>query len=92
VLGAGPFDPAGAAARYRAAVGRELLADMAVSRTLAVALRHRKGVRAGLRVAGASAWSRRHFARWLFEDYPRAILATPGRWGEHSLRGDGAYA
>ncbi len=92
VAGAGPFDPAGAAARYEAALGRELLADMAVSRAMAVALRHRKGVRVGLRLAGASAWSRRHFARWLFEDYPRAILATPGRWREHSLVGDGAYA
>jgi geranylgeranyl reductase family protein len=92
VLGAGPFDPAGAAARYRASVQRELLADMAVSRAMAVALRHRKGVRVGLRLAGTTAWSRRHFARWLFEDYPRALLATPGRWPEHSLVGDGAYA
>lgn len=88
---AGPYDPTGAAANYEQAVGRELRADMAVSRTMAVALRHRKGVRVGLRVAGATAWSRRHFARWLFEDYPRAIVATPGRWGEHSLVGDGAY-
>ncbi len=92
VAGAGPFDPASAAQRYQEAVRRELLADMAVSRTMAVALRHRKGVRAGLRLAGASAWSRRHFARWLFEDYPRAIVATPGRWHHHSLVGDGAYA
>ncbi|MGI9121041.1 MAG: NAD(P)/FAD-dependent oxidoreductase [Acidimicrobiales bacterium] len=92
VLGAGPFDPAGAARRYRASVSRDLLADMAVSRGMAVALRHRKGVRIGLRLAGANAWTRRHFARWLFEDYPRAILATPGRWREHSLVGDGAFA
>lgn len=92
VVGAGPFDAAGAAARYQEGVRRELLADMAVSRTMAVALRHRKGVRVGLRIAGSSDWSRRHFARWLFEDYPRAIVATPSRWREHSLVGDGAYA
>jgi geranylgeranyl reductase family protein len=91
VTGAGPFDPGAAGDHYRESVHRELLADMAVSRTMAVALRHRKGVRVGLRVAGASAGSRRHFARWLFEDYPRAILATPGRWREHSLAGDGAF-
>ncbi len=91
VTGAGPFDPGVAAEHYRRSVQRELLADMAVSRAMAVALRHRKGVRVGLRVAGASAWSRRHFARWLFEDYPRAILATPTRWREHSLVGDGAF-
>jgi geranylgeranyl reductase family protein len=92
VVDAGPVDAAGAAARYQEGVRRELLADMAVSRTMAVALRHRKGVRVGLRVAGATDWSRRHFARWLFEDYPRAIVATPSRWREHSLVGDGAYA
>ncbi len=92
LLEAGPFDATGAARRYRQAVERELLADLAVSRAMAVALRHRKSVRVGLRLAGASEWSRRHFARWLFEDYPRAILATPGRWPEHSLRGMGAFS
>ncbi|MBW3575123.1 MAG: geranylgeranyl reductase family protein [Actinobacteria bacterium] len=92
VVDAGALDPAGAARRYAEAVERELLADMAVSRVMAVALRHRRSVRAGLRLVGASDWSRRHFARWLFEDYPRAILGTPGRWAEHSLRGRGAFA
>ncbi|MGI8758414.1 MAG: NAD(P)/FAD-dependent oxidoreductase [Acidimicrobiales bacterium] len=91
VTAAGPFDAARAAGQYRHGVRRELLADMAVSRTMAVALRHRTSVRVGLRIAGATAWSRRHFARWLFEDYPRAILGTPGRWREHSLRGGGAF-
>nr|MDP9020373.1 hypothetical protein [Actinomycetota bacterium] len=92
VVEAGPFDAAGAASNYSRAVHRELLADMAVSRALAVPLRHRRGVRVGLRIAGATGWTRRHFARWLFEDYPRAILGTPGRWPEHSLAGDGAFA
>jgi menaquinone-9 beta-reductase len=45
-----------------------------------------------VRVAGATAWTRRNFARWLFEDYPRAYVATPGRWREHSLTGTGAWA
>jgi hypothetical protein len=36
-------------------------------------------------VAGATDWTRRNFARWLFEDYPRAIVATPRRWGDHVL-------
>jgi hypothetical protein len=36
-------------------------------------------------------WSRHHFARWLFEDYPRAIVGTPGRWRQHSLRSAGAF-
>ncbi len=32
-----------------------------------------------------------NFARWLFEDYPRAVLVTPRRWRSHRLSGDGAY-
>ena len=67
------------------------MADAALSRLLIRALRHRKGTRAAVRLAGANAWTRRNFARWLFEDYPRAVLATPGRWREHSLAGDGAF-
>ena len=47
---------------------------------------------AGLALAGASAWTRRNFARWLFEDEPRAVALTPGRWHRHFLDRDGAYA
>ena len=42
-------------------------------------------------MAGATAWTRRNFARWLFEDYPRAVLATPRRWRAGMLTGPGAY-
>jgi menaquinone-9 beta-reductase len=48
-------------------------------------------VRAGLRLAGATDWTRRNFARWLFEDYPRAVLATPRRWHRGMFSGPGAY-
>jgi hypothetical protein len=44
-----------------------------------------------MRLAGATGWTRRHFARWLFEDYPRAVVATPGRWRSGVLHGPGAY-
>ena len=56
--------------------------DHALARFLSHhALAHRKGARAAVRIAGSSAWVRRNFARWLFEDYERAILATPlSRW------------
>ena len=56
------------------------------------ALRHRKGARAAVRVAGASDWTRRNFARWMFEDYPRAAVATPARWHRRMFTGPGAYA
>ncbi|MDQ3385276.1 MAG: geranylgeranyl reductase family protein [Actinomycetota bacterium] len=92
ILQAGALAPTDAAAGYAAAVRRELVADARMSQLLLRAVRHRKGVRGALRLAGASDWTRRSFGRWLFEDYPRALLATPGRWSQHSLRGDGAWA
>ncbi|MGH9183718.1 MAG: NAD(P)/FAD-dependent oxidoreductase [Acidimicrobiales bacterium] len=91
IVAAGPLDPVRAAIGYQVAVGRELRPDAVVSRLLAGVIRHRRGIRISLRMAGSTAWTRRNFARWLFEDYPRAYLATPRRWRGHSLGGDGAW-
>ena len=88
---AGGLDAGAVAARYEALVRDALLADHRMSMLLIRALRHRKGARAAVRVAGATAWTRRNFARWLFEDYPRAILLTPRRWRRGMLTGPGAY-
>ncbi|MDQ1398266.1 MAG: menaquinone-9 beta-reductase, partial [Acidimicrobiaceae bacterium] len=44
-----------------------------------------------VRVAGANDWTRRNFVRWMFEDYPRAVLATPHRWQRRMFHGSGAY-
>jgi geranylgeranyl reductase family protein len=81
----------GAGPVYERAARRELVADAGMSRLLIRALKHRKGARAAVRVAGMTGWTRRNFGRWLFEDYPRSIVTTPGRWREHSLKGDGAW-
>jgi geranylgeranyl reductase family protein len=91
VLAAGPSRPDLAAARYQADVRRDLFADHRMSVLLNRALEHRKGVRIALRLAGSTAWTRRNFARWLFEDYPRAVLVTPRRWRRGMLAGPGAY-
>ena len=89
---AGRVDPPGVVtARYRRAVRRALVADHRMSMLLIRAVRHRKGVLAGLRLAGATDWTRRNFARWLFEDYPRALVATPRRWHRGMFTGPGAY-
>ncbi|MCU1452722.1 MAG: putative oxidoreductase [Acidimicrobiales bacterium] len=90
VVAAGPDDPAAARRRYELAVRRELVADHRTSVLLIRALRHRKGTRTALRLAGATPASRRLFARWLFEDEPRAILATPHRWHRSLFSRDGA--
>ena len=87
----GPDRPPLVAARYRRDVDRALLADHRMSMLLTRALKHRKGARGAVRIAGATAWTRGNFARWLFEDEPRAAIVTPGRWHRHFLRRDGAY-
>ncbi|CAN5586426.1 geranylgeranyl reductase family protein [soil metagenome] len=91
LLTAGPHRPEEAAASYQRHVRRELVADHHLSMLLIRALRHRKGARAALRVAGLTPWTRRNFARWLFEDYPRAVVATPRRWRRQLFTGPGAY-
>ena len=80
------------AASYRSAVARGLAVDNRMAGWLSRhALSHRKGIRIALRVAGSTGWTRRLFARWLFEDEPRAILGTPRRWHRHFLNRDGAF-
>jgi len=92
VLGAGALHPARAAASYDAAVNRGLAVDNRMAGFLSkVGIAHRKGLRLTLRVAGASDWTRRNFARWLFEDYPRAVVVTPRRWRPGMFTGAGAY-
>ena len=78
-------------ARYERAVTDALVADHRMSLLLVRALKHRKGARAAIRVADATPWTRRNFARWLFDDEPRAIAVTPRRWHRRVLRRDGAY-
>ena len=89
IIGGG--SPARVTATYRQAARQALVADHRMSMLLVRAVRHRKGVRAGLRLAGATGWTRRNFARWLFEDYPRALVATPRRWHRGMFSGPGAY-
>ena len=40
----------------------------------------RSATRAAIRAVDLTPWTRRNFARWMFEDYPRALLLTPRRW------------
>jgi geranylgeranyl reductase family protein len=78
-------------ARYRRAVDGSLGPDLRFARALQRLLRSPFGARASVRAASLTPWTRRNFARWLFEDYPRALLLTPRRWRRHMLTGPGAY-
>lgn len=91
IVAAGPSDAAGATARYERAVHEGLVADHRMADLLADAMSHRKGVRIAVALAGATDWTRRNFARWLFEDYPRAMIVTPRRWHRGMFTGPGAY-
>ncbi|CAN5804086.1 hypothetical protein BH24ACT3_BH24ACT3_05460 [soil metagenome] len=91
IVAAGPQRPDVVANKYCAAVRADLVTDQRMSMLLIRALRHRKGARAAVRVAGLTPWTRRHFARWLFEDYPRAVVVTPRRWRRHLFTGPGAF-
>jgi geranylgeranyl reductase family protein len=91
IVAGGPNHPEEVRAAYEAAIEQELVADHKMSLLLVRALRHRKGARAAIWVAGLTPWTRRNFARWLFEDEPRAVVLTPRRWHRKFLRRDGAY-
>jgi geranylgeranyl reductase family protein len=87
----GGLDAARVRRLYEQRVSQALVADHRMSLLLIRALRHRKGARAAVRLAGATPWTRRNFARWLFEDYPRAVVATPRRWRRGVFSGTGSY-
>jgi geranylgeranyl reductase family protein len=91
VSGGGAKDDARVRSTYESAVAHHLNADHRMSMLLIHALRHRKGARTAVRIAGATPWTRRNFARWLFEDYPRGLVTTPSRWHAGMFTGAGAY-
>jgi len=76
---------------YELAVHNHLVIDHRFAEQLGKILQHPLGTRAAVRVSGATEWTRRNFARWLFEDYPRAILGTPSRWHKNMFSQPGAY-
>jgi menaquinone-9 beta-reductase len=77
--------------RYEHAVRAELVADDRMARLLIPMLARPWMARGALRLTGATPWTRRHFARWMFEDYPRAMAFTPRRWHRGMFTGDGAF-
>jgi geranylgeranyl reductase family protein len=89
IVGAGPSGDA--ASRYTVALRHELVADHRMSALLVKGLSTTAGADRAIALAGANGWTRRNFARWLFEDYPRALIATPRRWRAGAVSRPGAY-
>jgi geranylgeranyl reductase family protein len=91
VCAAGPWRPAEAAARYRRQIRWGLGVDDRLARDLSRVLARPRGARGALRIADRGEWCRGHFVRWMFEDYPRAVLVTPHRWRRRGFRRPGAF-
>ena len=93
IIAGGALQPGLVADRYELAVEHHLFADHRMSKRLGRVLEHPLWARGAIRVVGASgAWGRRNFARWMFEDEPRAIATSPRRWHRKFLARPGAYA
>jgi flavin-dependent dehydrogenase len=89
---AGPDQPAAAAARYERQIRWGMAVDHRLARDLSRVLSHHRGANGALRLADTSPWCRQQFARWMFEDCPRAVLVTPHRWRRDLFRRPGAFA
>ena len=92
VAGAGPDAPPLAARRYARVIKWGMALDDRLAWKLSSVLARRSGPDKAMAIADATDWGRRYFARWMFEDYPRAALATPHRWRRHMFNTPGAYA
>ncbi|MET0459471.1 MAG: NAD(P)/FAD-dependent oxidoreductase [Ilumatobacteraceae bacterium] len=93
ILRAGALDPAAAARSYTDDVRHHLVADHRMSVALGRVLAHERGARGAVGLlARSGGWGRRNFARWMFEDEPRAVAVTPSRWHRRLLSRPGPYA
>ncbi|MFN3218234.1 MAG: NAD(P)/FAD-dependent oxidoreductase [Acidimicrobiales bacterium] len=91
ITAAGPHRPELARTGYEHALGHHLVTDHRFARSLSQLLRSPRTTDAALRAAALTPWTRRNFARWMFEDYPRALVLTPRRWRRGAMTGPGAY-
>lgn len=91
ILATGALDGESAMSRYRAAARHHLVADHKMSALLGRVLARRRGARGAVRILDSNDWVQRNFARWMFEDEPRAIVFTPSRWHRGFLHQPGPY-
>lgn len=76
---------------YERSVRAHLLADHRMSKVLNRCLKRAWVARGAVRAVALNSWTRRNFARWMFEDEPRAVLFTPRRWHRRFLHQPGPY-
>jgi menaquinone-9 beta-reductase len=87
-----PRQPGRVADTYQRSVRHHLVADHRMSALLGRVLARQRGARGSMAILAHSGnWGRRNFARWMFEDEPRAITLTPSRWHRRFLARPGAF-
>ncbi len=91
MLHAGPSRPDVAARRYKRRVRLGMQVDHVLSRVCSEVLTHPHGPAKALSMVPRRPSSTGRFARWMFEDYPRAIFLTPQRWKPGTLGRPGAF-
>jgi geranylgeranyl reductase family protein len=92
LVAAGPERSEEAAARYARQIRWGMQFDDRLAHFLSGVMAHRRGAVGSLRIVDINGWFRRNFVRWMFEDYPRAALATPHRWQRGMFHLPGGYA
>jgi menaquinone-9 beta-reductase len=83
--------PASAARRYNLRVRFSISVDHRVSGLLSKILARPTGSDRSLALLEFDDRLRTPFARWMFEDCPRALVLTPHRWALRRRSGSGAY-
>lgn len=79
--------------RYRRQLDEHFRADHKMSAVLSKILATERGARGAISFLDRSgSWSRRKFARWMFEDEPRAIALSPRRWHRGLFSRPGAWS
>ena len=92
IIAQGAMAPNNVGEQYERHVREHLLADHRMSVRLGRVVATNLGARGAVRAAGFNDWTRRNFARWMFEDEPRAVALTPSRWHRRMFHRDGAFA
>tara|TARA_B100000686_G_C16773236_1_gene966620 strand:+ start:126 stop:1400 length:1275 start_codon:yes stop_codon:yes gene_type:complete len=91
IMKSGPSNPSRAGELYKKTVAEELGHDHRFAGKLQKILQNPERTELALQLANLNNWTRRNFARWMFEDYPRALVLTPNRWSLDMFDFDGAY-
>ncbi len=83
--------PGSTMAHYERAVRSDLEIDHRFAHLLSKVLVSEVGAKGAIKAAGLTDWTRRNFGRWLFEDYPRALVLSPRRWRRGAMTAPGTY-